>query len=302
MIHRVLVGGTASGKKLLAAELHGRHGLRPLSMDSMKVYTGMDVGTDKPDAEVRARTDYGLLDLAGHDQSFSSGRWIEAAVAEVERTPGPVLFAGGTPLYLRLLLQGLFPGPRSDPALRAALTARWEGEGEAALRAELAEVDPELERRLLPGDMKRVLRGLEVWQQSGRALSAWQAEETRPALDGRFLVCALRQDPAAHAERVARRVDQMFEQGLLEEVRGLLARAPFAPEPGRSIGYHEAQERLAGRLDAAACRERTVVRTRQLARKQRMFLSSFEQIRWVDVARGEELGAVCARVEQALEL
>lgn len=302
VIRRVLVGGTASGKKQVAAALFRRHGLRPLAMDSMKVYRGMDVGTDKPDAALRAECDYALLDLAGHDELFSSGHWLDAARAVIDAHDGPVLFAGGTPLYLRLMLRGVFPGPRSDPALRARLQARWEAEGEAALRAELARVDPVLEARLFPGDAKRILRGLEVWEQSGRPLSSWQDEASVPPIPGRFVAVALRHEPTAHAERLAARARAMFDGGLLEEVAALQARAPFAEEPGRSIGYLEAREHLAGALSREEAVERTVVRTRQLARKQRMFLSTFEELRWVDVPAGAPLESWLPRVEAALEL
>ncbi|MCB9899161.1 MAG: tRNA (adenosine(37)-N6)-dimethylallyltransferase MiaA [Planctomycetes bacterium] len=302
MIHRVLVGGTASGKKQVAAALFRRHGLRPLSMDSMKVYRGMDVGTAKPSAALRAETGFGLLDLVGHDEPFSAGRWIEAARDAVARESGPVLFAGGTPLYLRLLLRGLFPGPPADPALRAELDALWEAQGEAGLRAELRAADPELEARLLPGDRKRLVRGVEVHRLTGRPLSRWQRDETERPIDAGFLVVALRHDARRHAGRIAARVERMLDEGLLEEVAALAARAPFAPEPGRSIGYLEALEHLAGRLERRALVERVTLRTVQLARKQRIFLASFPEIRWVDVPVDADVEHLLPAVEAGLGL
>lgn len=296
---RVLAGGTASGKKLVAAELHRRHGWRLLSMDSMKVYRGMDLGTDKPSAALRARAPFALLDLVGHDQRFSAGDWLRAAQAELERPGAPPLFAGGTPLYLRLLLRGLCPSPPVDPARRAALAAEWDARGEAAVRARLAALDPQAEARLLPGDRKRLLRALEVAEASGRPLSEWQREHTRLPLPGTLRVVALRCDPPRHIERLARRVDRMLDDGLLDEVRGLLARAPFAPEPARAIGYAEALEHLAGRLDAPRLRERIVTRTRQLVRKQRLHLQSFAEVAWVDAEGPAD--EVATRVERALE-
>lgn len=284
MIHRVLVGGTASGKKSVAAALAERHGLRLLSMDSMKVYRGMDIGTDKPGPELQARTPFGLIDLVGHDERFSAGRWVEAAQAEVKAAAGrPVLFAGGTPLYLRLLLRGLFPGPPADHEMRASLDALWEAEGEQALRAELAAGDPELEARLLPGDRKRLVRGLEVLRLTGRALSDWQRDETHPPLDGELVVCALRHDPRVHGRRVAARAQAMLEEGLVDEVAALRRKAAFAPEPARAIGYAETLAHLAGELTREALLESIVVRTRQLVRKQRQFIGSHREVTWVDV-------------------
>lgn len=297
---RVLVGGTASGKKAVAAELHARHGWRLLSMDSMKVYRGMDIGTDKPSPALQARAPFALLDLVGHDQPFSAGDWLRAAQAEVPRAGSPVLFAGGTPLYLRLLLRGLCPAPPADRSLRAELEAAWAAGGEAAMRSELHARDPEAAARLLPGDRKRMLRALEVARLTGRPLSEWQREHTRPLLPGRVAVAALRREPREQERRGIARVDRMLAGGLLDEVRGLLARAPFATEPGRAIGYREALEHLAGRLDAAALRERMLVRTRQLVRKQRLHLQGLAQVRWVDVDEGDDAAQVATRVEGVL--
>ena len=300
--HRVLVGGTASGKKALATALFRRHGLRPLAMDSMKVYRGMDLGTDKPAPAVVAETGYGLIDTVGHHESYSTGRWAEDAAAEVRATDGPVLFTGGTPLYLRALLEGLYDGPPADLALRDELTRQWQERGEAWFRAQLAAVDPELEARLMAGDQKRLLRGLEVFRATGRPLSEWQRDETRPPVPGAFLVVGLRPQVDWHARRCQARARAMFSGGLLDEVRELLERGPFGPEPGRCIGYAEAQSVLAGELDEAAAVERVVIRTRQLVRKQRMFLARFEAIRWVDVGPETTEAGLLADLEQALEL
>jgi tRNA dimethylallyltransferase len=299
---RVLVGGTASGKKAVAAELHRRHGQALLSMDSMKVYRGMDIGTDKPGAELQRAAPFALLDLVGHDEPFSAGQWLRAAQAAIAATDAPPLFAGGTPFYLRLLLRGLCPSPPADPALRAELAALWEQVGEDEVRRRLAAADGPAEARLLRGDRKRLLRALEVAQLTGRPLSEWQREHTRPPLSGRVVVAALRHAPAEQQRRIEARVDRMLQAGLLDEVRALLARAPFAPEPARAIGYAEALAHLRGELPAAALRERIVVRTRQLVRKQRLHLQQFEEVCWVDVAEGEDTGSLAGRVAAALEL
>jgi len=299
---RVLVGGTASGKKAVAAELHRRHGVQLLSMDSMKVYRGMDIGTDKPGAELQRAAPFALLDLVGHDEPFSAGQWLRAAQAVLAASGAPPLFAGGTPFYLRLLLRGLCPLPPVDRALRAELAAAWERDGEPALRQRLRAADPQAEARLLPGDGKRVLRALEVALLTGRPLSDWQREHTRRPLPGRVLVAALRHASDAQQRRIEARVERMLAAGLLDEVCGLLARAPFAPEPGRAIGYAEALAHLRGELPAAALRERIVVRTRQLVRKQRLHLQQFEELRWVDVQEGEDAARVAGRAAEALEL
>lgn len=302
MIHRVLVGATASGKKAVAAALHERHGLALLSMDSVKVYRGMDIGTDKPDAALRRQAPFALLDLVDHDRAFSAGDWVRAAQAEIAARDAPVLFTGGTPLYLRLLLRGLCPAPPTDPSLRRALDELWGREGETAVRAELAAGDPVLAARLRPGDRKRLLRALAVWRATGRPLSGWQAEHTRPVLDGRLVIAALRRSPSDQLGRVRTRVRTMLERGLVEEVEALRARAPFAREPGCAIGYAEVLALLAGTLRAEALPERILVRTRRLVRKQRQHLLAFPEMRWVAVAGDEPAEGLVDRVARALEL
>ncbi|HTE05547.1 MAG TPA: tRNA (adenosine(37)-N6)-dimethylallyltransferase MiaA [Planctomycetota bacterium] len=302
LLQRVLVGGTASGKKAVAAELFARHGLPLLSMDSMKVYRGMDVGTDKPDAALRGRAPFALLDLVGHDESFSLGRWAAAAAAETARAPAGVLFAGGTPLYLRALLLGLCPTPPADPLLREELSARWDRDGEAAVRAELAALDGESAARLFPGDRKRLLRALEVAHLTGRPLSEWQRERTAPVVPGRIVVAALARTAEDALARQSARASAMLRRGLVEEVDALAARAPFATEPGRAIGYAEVLAWRAGRLREEQVLPNVITRTRQLQRKQRMFLAALPGIRWVPVASGASLAEVVADVERALEL
>lgn len=292
--HYVLAGGTACGKKTIALELLRRHGLPLLSMDSVKVYRGMDLGSDKPAPALRGEHGFRLLDLSGHDQSFSAGQWLRAAAAEVERAGGPVLFVGGTTLYLRLLLRGLCPTPPADVALRAQLQALWEREGEAEVRRRLALADPEAAARLLPGDAKRLLRALEVVQLTGVPLSTWQRERTVPVVPGSFRVVALRRGAEEQMLRVRRRVDTMLAAGLVAEVEALARAAPFAREAAAAIGYAESLDVLAGRLAAARLPERIAVRTRQLLRKQRMHLDQLAPGAWV------ELGAD-ARVEPAVE-
>jgi len=299
---RVLVGGTASGKKTVAAALARAFGLTVLSMDSMKVYRGMDIGTAKPSAALRDEIDYELLDLVGHDAPFSTGRWLEAAIEAHAAASRPTLFAGGTPLYLRILLRGLFPGPPADPDVRAALDRLWDEQGEAGLRAELARGDPEIEARLFPGDKRRLIRALEVFRVSGRPLSAWQRDETLPPFGDQLSVCALRHEPAEHLRRIEVRAAAMIDAGLVDEVAALRARAAFAAEPGRAIGYTEALARLDGSLDDAQMLERMVIRTRQMTRKQRQFITSHAEVTWVDVPAHADDRAMVLVAEQVAEV
>ena len=302
MRHFVLVGGTAGGKKSVALELHRRHGLPLLSMDSVKVYRGMDLGTDKPPPGLRGERGFRLLDLVGHDQQFSAGDWLRAAAAEVERVGGPVLIVGGTTLYLRLLLHGLCPAPPADAALRRELSALWERTGEPEGRRRLASADPESAGRLLPGDAKRLLRALEVVELTGVPLSTWQREHTAPVVPGNFRVVALRRSPGDALARARRRVADMLAAGLVAEVEALARSRPFAREPATAIGYAEALDVLAGRLPATDLPERILVRTRRLMRKQRQHLEQLGPFEAIDVEPGMDGARLVEQVERAFEL
>jgi len=302
MRHFVLVGGTAGGKKAVALELARRHGLPLLSMDSVKVYRGMDLGTDKPPPELRGERGFRLLDLVRHDEQFSAGQWLRAAAAEVERAGGPVLMVGGTTLYLRLLLRGLCPAPPGDAALRAELAALWARAGEPEVRRRLAAADPEAAGHLLPGDAKRLLRALEVVELTGVPLSAWQREHTAPVVPGSFRVVTLRRSPSDALARVRRRVADMLASGLLAEVAELAGSRPFAREPATAIGYAEALDVLGGRLPAQQLPERIFVRTRQLLRKQRQHVDQLGPFESVDVAPEADTARIVEAVERALGL
>jgi tRNA dimethylallyltransferase len=284
----VLTGPTGSGKTDLALELAERLNAEIVSMDSMAVYRGMDVGTAKPTPAERARVPHHLVDELDPWQSSSVAWWLRRA-AECCRDIGGrgkrVLIAGGTPLYLKALLLGLFDGPPADAALRAHLEQEAGSGGPGALHARLASVDPVTAARLHPNDVRRVVRALEVWQLTGRPISSWQTqwtpparEEPQPACDGQRTtengkrssqVVWLDLPRQELYDRIDRRVEGMFAAGLVAEVRALreLPR-PLSREAAQALGYKE----VFAHLDGEASLEETVrevqTRSRNFARRQ----------------------------------
>src|SRR5207302_1441774 len=175
----VLTGPTGSGKTALALDLAERLGAEIVSMDSMALYRGMDVGTAKPTRAERARVPHHLIDVLDPWQSASVAWWLDHAAAccrEIHQRGRPMLIVGGSPLYLKALLQGLFAGPPADEALRHRLAQDAQTAGLAALHARLAGVDPVSAARLHVNDQRRVIRALEVWELTGRPISAWQQQ------------------------------------------------------------------------------------------------------------------------------
>jgi tRNA dimethylallyltransferase len=281
--HLALVGPTASGKSALALEVARALGdVELVSVDSMQVYRGLDIGTAKPGAAERARVPHHLIDLVDPAAAYSAARFASdasAAITEANRRGRVALLVGGTMLYLKALLEGLDTLPAADPTLRAAIDVEAAALGWPALHAQLALVDPATAARLAPNDAQRIQRALEVWRLSGRPLSQLQGRRARtgPPLP----LIALEPDDRAwlHA-RIARRFEQMLRDGLLDEVRALRARGDLSLQlPSmRCVGYRQAWQALdSGELEAL--RDRGIAATRQLAKRQLTWLRSMARTR-----------------------
>lgn len=267
----VLCGPTASGKSDAALALAARAGGEIVSCDSMAVYRGFDIGTAKPTIEERARVPHHLIDVADPDEAFTAARFAALADVAIEGCAArgvPVVVAGGTGLYLRALLHGLFEAPPPDPALRARLKAEAAAEGWPALHARLAVVDPAAAARIHPTDPVRIERALEIYEQTGIPLSAHHAAQARaPRYEAR--VHLLDPPPAVLDVRIAARVDRMLASGLVDETRRLAARWGRAARPLGGLGYKECLQFLDGQLDEAGLREAIRVATRHFGRRQR---------------------------------
>lgn len=301
----ILTGPTGSGKSALGLKLAERLGAEIVSMDSMALYRGMDIGTAKPTPDERRRVRHHLLDVLDPWEFASVAWWLEQAAAccrDIEARGKRILFVGGTALYLKTLLFGLFDGPPADEALRRDLETKAHEKGPQALHARLARIDPATAARLHPNDVRRVIRALEVWNLTGRPISAWQTqwrekgrggegekgrvETSRPA-DAAPLPFSPspllpfspslipprafwldRPRPELYS-RIDARVRHMFDAGLIEEAEALRRLPyPLSKEAGQALGYREAF----AYLDGLASLEETVgqvqTRSRNFAKRQ----------------------------------
>ncbi|HQR03695.1 MAG: tRNA (adenosine(37)-N6)-dimethylallyltransferase MiaA [Proteobacteria bacterium] len=276
----LLMGPTASGKTALGLEIAQRFPVELISVDSAQVFTGMDIGTAKPDAATLARFPHHLIDLITPEERYSAARFRSDALRvmeEITRRGRIPLLVGGTMLYFKALLEGLAELPEADPALRAAIDTEARTRGWPSLHAELARLDPDSGARLKPNDSQRIQRALEIVRLTGRPVGEFYARQIRQPLPYRILPLALM--PGERAElhaRIALRFDQMLEQGLVREVRMLQqAYALHAGLPAmRCVGYRQTWQMLAGEIPATALRDRGIFATRQLAKRQLTWLNS----------------------------
>jgi tRNA dimethylallyltransferase len=276
------MGPTASGKSAVALELAARLPVEIVSVDSAQVYRGMDIGTAKPDGETRARVRHHLLDLIDPDQAYSAARFridALAAIAEIRARGRVPLLVGGTMLYFKALREGLSDLPPANAAVRARLDTRAAGEGWRALHAELARLDPATAARLDPTDSQRIQRALEVYELSGRPISALQGARQKPAEAGFLSLALIPHDRAELHRRIANRFDAMLAGGLVDELSGLRRRFRLDPSmPSmRCVGYRQAWQFIDGVGDRDELRARGAAATRQLARRQLTWLRSLQE-------------------------
>ncbi|MCD4728490.1 MAG: tRNA (adenosine(37)-N6)-dimethylallyltransferase MiaA, partial [Pirellulales bacterium] len=291
-----LSGPTASGKSAVGVELARRIGAEIVSLDSMALYRGMDIGTAKPTEAQRHGVPHHLIDVIEPWEEYSLSKYVEAAeriTAEIVGRGRRTLFVGGTPLYLKGLLRGIFRGPPADWQLRRRLADQSQEHGGDWLHRRLLEVDPASAARLHPNDTRRLIRALEVFEKTGHPISELQRQfdAGRPAEECRVFVLDWPRDELY--ARIERRVEEMFAAGLVDEVRRLLARGPLSQrERGdilsrtarQAVGYREAIEHLEGRRGLAETIELVRRHTRQLAKRQMTWFRGLSECRFVTVS------------------
>ncbi len=296
-----LLGPTASGKSGLAIQAAEELPIEIVSLDSALVYRGMDIGTAKPGAELRASVPHHLIDIVDPDQTYSAGRWRADAIRIIEeileRKAIPLL-VGGTMLYYRALVAGLDALPQADARVRAELDADAAQRGWPALHADLQKVDAQAAARIAPGDSQRIQRALEVWKLTGKPLSALHGT-AQADLPFALEAMALIPDRTLLKQKIERRFDAMLRFGLVDEVKRLRGkyRLTSALPSMRAVGYRQVWEFLEGKVDQATMRERALTATRQLAKRQLTWLRSFQGIKPIE-ANPEALIRSCIRRER----
>jgi tRNA dimethylallyltransferase len=279
-----LLGPTASGKTRVALALAEPLDAEIVSMDSMLVYRGMDLGTAKPSAEEQAAVPHHLIDLVAPHEEYSVARYLEAArscEADLAARGKNALFVGGTNLYLKALTAGLLESPPVAAEIRAEV--RSLAESPAGLRQlfrELQGVDPESATRIHSNDAQRISRAIEMYRATGRTLTDWQ-REWRPAQALAEPALALEWPRDTLRERVSRRFSQMLNDGFLDEIRTIQASGGFGPTAAKALGYRQMIDFLAGGSSREVATERAINGTRTYIRRQMTWLRSFPDLNWI---------------------
>jgi tRNA dimethylallyltransferase len=281
----ILVGPTAVGKTSLAVQLCQRFEAEIINADSVQVYRGLNIGSAKPTAEELATARHHLVDVVEPYQDFDAARFAELAeqaIDDIQARGKRVLVSGGTGLYIKALLFGLAPLPPVDDDLRIRLNEEWKCFGPAAMHARLADLDPESAGRLHPNDRQRVLRALEVCIQTGEPISAKQKKHSFASPRYPYFIIGLSRPKPELDKRIAKRCHIMWDQGLADEVKGLLSSGiPSDSKALGSLGYAQAQRYLDGEFSREEALTEMIARTKAYAKRQLTWFRGMESIHWL---------------------
>ena len=283
-----LTGATASGKTGVSLSLAEAVDAEIISLDSMAIYRGMDVGTAKPSVEAQSKIAHHLIDICDPNENFSTSQFYELArekVSEIWGRGKTVLFVGGTALYLKTMLRGLFEGPPADWEFRKEIEDEIAEMGDEFLHQRLKMVDPVAAHNLHPNDHRRIIRALEVFKITGKPLSHLQLEFDNKTDPENCRVFALRHDRAILHQRIEQRVSSMFEKDLLGEVAAILQQySSLSRTAAQAVGYKEAIDHLNGDMTLDEAIERVRIRTRRFARHQETWFRGMRECEMVDLS------------------
>ncbi len=288
-----IIGPTGTGKSALALDVAETLGGEIVNADAMQLYRGMDIGTAKLPVDARRGIPHHQLDVLEVTETATVARYQQDAATDVERIAAagsvPVI-VGGSMMYIQSLLDG-WAFPATDPAVRAKWEQRLADVGVTALHTELAAVDPAAASSILPTDGRRIVRALEVVELTGEPFAASAPTIGAPRWD--TAIVGLDWDTAVLDERIARRTDTMFAEGLVEEVRALLDRGlRDGVTASRALGYAQVIDDLDSGGDGSAAREPTFVGTRRYVRRQRSWFRRDHRVRWLNGAAADNVDEV----------
>ena len=283
----VILGPTAVGKTEVAVDLLSKIKGEIISADSRQIYKEMDIGTAKPSKEIREKIPHHLVDVVFPNEVFNAAEFglkARAIIKKLQKEDKLPVLVGGSGLYIKAAVDGLFVGPGADWHLRKRLREKADKEGRGALYRELKKVDPEAASHIHPNDERRIVRALEVYELSGEKISAFQRRSSSPLPN--VVMVGLRKGRDSLYRSINKRVDKMIKEGLIEEVRGLLARGYSEELPSmQGLGYRQIIGYLKGKYPKEEAVRLIKRDTRRFARRQLNWFKRDKRITWLDVEK-----------------
>jgi tRNA dimethylallyltransferase len=314
----LILGTTASGKNRLAFDLACQIDAEIISVDSMKVYRRMDIGTAKPSAEARSQVNYHLVDVVEPSQPFNVAAFLDLsnqAIAQIKRRNKPIIAVGGTAMYIKALLHGLFKGPGTDGRIREKLRKQAEGGALEALYQKLAQIDPSAAERIHLNDVNRIIRALEVYELTGKPISAFQQQwnpnhNSQPNaqlplgdITYAWKIIGLRREKSVENSRINQRVKKMVACRLVDEIGSLLAEPkPLSKQARCAIGYAEIINYLNGKIGLEDAIELIKKNTRRLAKHQRTWFKTFKNVNWLDIEPDENAQTILKQAKTLCDI
>lgn len=283
-----LMGPTGSGKSDLSVKLAEMIPCEIISVDSAMIYRGMDVGTAKPSKDILKKVPHHLIDIRDPSEKYSAAEFrrdVVKLINEIQARNKMPLLVGGTMLYFHALQQGLSEMPSADEKIREKISSEAKKLGWSKLHERLSQVDPDAARKIHANDAQRIQRALEVYEITGKPISALQNRDVNDKLLSRVINFALGSiDRSILYERIAKRFDDMLDHGLIDEVQKLYDRGDLNSDmPSmRAVGYRQVWQYLSGEIDCETMRAKAIAATRQLAKRQLTWLKSWPDLIWVD--------------------
>jgi tRNA dimethylallyltransferase len=299
-----LVGPTAVGKTELALRLAPKINAEIISCDSMQVYIGMDIGTSKPAPGQREAVKHHLIDIVSVDEGYSAANYREQAIRTIEKliregkTP---LVVGGSGLYFKAVVDGIFEGPDKNSRRRQELYTEARTKGNLYLYNKLKEIDSVTAAKLHPNDIRRIVRALEVYYSSGRPISWFKKNTVGLAKEYEVIIYGLNRARNELYERIDRRVEEMFDSGLIEEVRKLREKG-MTLVAQQSLGYKEVVDYLAGKFNLDETKEILKRNTRRFAKRQLSWFHADKRIHWINLDENTDLDDLSNRLANQIKI
>lgn len=296
----ILTGPTASGKTDIAVQIAEKTKAEIISADSMLVYRSMDIGTEKPSPGIRDRIPHYLIDIVDPWEEYSVGQYVkdfDTVAQKLSRRGGSFIVVGGTALYLKAIIHGLFEGPSADWEYRNYLRSIIVEKGPMYLHKMLASVDPGIAAKLHPNDEKRIIRALEVFRTTGQSISSLQTQFGHKNPKYNCTIVAVEYDRDVLYSRIEKRVDRMFARGLVDEVRALLDNpSGLGKQASQALGYKEVIDFLHDKYTLSEVIEEIKKRTRRFAKRQMTWFRSFLNIHWIHASATDEVNVLSEQV------